>query len=127
MALPSPGRGGRMAKPGGSACGISREFCRAPPRASRCQITVTIAILIAVCLVLLILAFLLPRFSWYPQRGVDRTLEAGPPGSRQGAGAPGRAAREAVQLRRAGGRQERRRRTQGPREGRVLAGARGPG
>ena len=37
----------------------------------------TIAIIIAVCVILLILAFLLPRFSWYPQRGVDRTLEVG--------------------------------------------------
>lgn len=37
----------------------------------------TIAIIIGVCVVLLILAFLLPRLSRYPQRGVDRTLGAG--------------------------------------------------
>jgi Family of unknown function (DUF6411) len=37
----------------------------------------TIAIIIGVCVVLAILAFLLPRMSWWPQRGVDRTLDAG--------------------------------------------------
>ena len=37
----------------------------------------TIAILVAVCIVLLVLAFLLPRLSIWPQRGVDRTLGAG--------------------------------------------------
>jgi hypothetical protein len=37
----------------------------------------TVAIIIAVCVVLLILAFLLPRLSRHPQRGVDRTLGAG--------------------------------------------------
>ena len=36
----------------------------------------TIAIIIAVCIVLAILAFLLPRASWWPQKGVDRTLGA---------------------------------------------------
>ena len=37
----------------------------------------TIAIVIGVCIVLLILAFLLPRLSRRPQRGVDRTLGVG--------------------------------------------------
>jgi hypothetical protein len=44
---------------------------------------VTIAIIIGVCVVLLVVAFLLPRLSRYPQRGVDRTLGAG-----QGAAGP---------------------------------------
>ena len=37
----------------------------------------TIAVIVAVCVVLLVLAFLLPRLSSGPQRGVDRTLGAG--------------------------------------------------
>ena len=37
----------------------------------------TIAIIVAVCIVLLVLAFLLPRLSNHPQRGVDRTLGVG--------------------------------------------------
>jgi Family of unknown function (DUF6411) len=37
----------------------------------------TIAVIIGVCIVLLVLAFLLPRASWWPQKGVDRTLGAG--------------------------------------------------
>jgi hypothetical protein len=49
---------------------------------------VTIAIIVGVCIVLLILAFLLPRASWWPQKGVDKTL-----GSGQGAASklPGKA------------------------------------
>jgi hypothetical protein len=46
----------------------------------------TIVVIIAVCIVLLILAFLLPRLSRGPQRGVDRTLSAG---QRAGGSAPG--------------------------------------
>lgn len=46
----------------------------------------TIAIIIAVCIILLILAFLLPRMSRHPQRGVDRTLGVG---QRAGGKAPG--------------------------------------
>jgi len=46
----------------------------------------TIAVIIAVCVVLLVLGFLLPRLSRYPQRGVDKTLGAG---QRTGAEAPG--------------------------------------
>jgi hypothetical protein len=37
----------------------------------------TIAVIVGVCIVLLVLAFLLPRLSRLPQRGVDRTLSAG--------------------------------------------------
>jgi hypothetical protein len=37
----------------------------------------TIAIIIVVCIVLLVLAFLLPRLSRHPQRGVDKTLGGG--------------------------------------------------
>jgi hypothetical protein len=42
---------------------------------------VTIAIIVAVCIVLLVLAFLLPRASWWPQKGVDRTLGGGQRGA----------------------------------------------
>jgi hypothetical protein len=37
----------------------------------------TIAIIIGVCVILAILAFLVPRLSRYPQRGVDKTLGVG--------------------------------------------------
>jgi hypothetical protein len=37
----------------------------------------TIAVIVAVCVVLLVLAFLLPRLSTHPQRGVDKTLGVG--------------------------------------------------
>jgi hypothetical protein len=50
----------------------------------------TIVILIGVCLVLVVLAFLMPRLSSYPQRGVDRTLSAGARGAGK---APGRLGR----------------------------------
>jgi hypothetical protein len=46
----------------------------------------TIAIIVAVCVVLLVLAFLMPRLSGGPQRGVDRTLGVG---QRAGGKAPG--------------------------------------
>jgi Family of unknown function (DUF6411) len=46
----------------------------------------TIVVIVAVCIVLLILAFLLPRLSRGPQRGVDKTLSAG---QRAGGSAPG--------------------------------------
>jgi hypothetical protein len=38
---------------------------------------VTIAIIVVLCIVLLVLAFLLPRASWWPQKGVDKTLSGG--------------------------------------------------
>jgi Family of unknown function (DUF6411) len=37
----------------------------------------TIAVIVGVCILLAILAFLLPRLSRYPQEGVDNTLEGG--------------------------------------------------
>jgi Family of unknown function (DUF6411) len=37
----------------------------------------TIAIVAGVCVLLLILAFLVPRLSRYPERGVERTYNAG--------------------------------------------------
>jgi Family of unknown function (DUF6411) len=46
----------------------------------------TIAIIVAACIVLLVLGFLLPRLSFWPQRGVDRTLGVG---QRAGGRAPG--------------------------------------
>jgi Family of unknown function (DUF6411) len=49
-----------------------------------------IAAIIAVCIVLLILAFLLPRLSSHPQRGVDKTLGTGQRGAAQAPGKLGR-------------------------------------
>jgi hypothetical protein len=46
----------------------------------------TLLAIIAVCIVLLVLAFLLPRLSIWPQQGVDKTLGAG---QRTGGKAPG--------------------------------------
>jgi hypothetical protein len=46
----------------------------------------TLLAIIAVCIVLLVLAFLLPRLSIWPQEGVDKTLGAG---QRTGGKAPG--------------------------------------
>ena len=46
----------------------------------------TIVVIAGVCVVLLVLAFLLPRLSHGPQRGVDRSLGAG---QRAGGKAPG--------------------------------------
>ena len=46
----------------------------------------TIAIIVAVCIILLVLAFLVPRLSHGPQKGVDRTLGVG---QRAGGKAPG--------------------------------------
>ena len=37
----------------------------------------TIGVIVAVCVILLILGFLVPRLSRHPQRGVDRTLGVG--------------------------------------------------
>jgi hypothetical protein len=50
----------------------------------------TIAVIVGVCIVLLVLAFLLPRLSRHPQRGVDRSLGAG---QRAGGKAPGKVGR----------------------------------
>ena len=46
----------------------------------------TIAAIVAICIVLLILGFLVPRLSRGPQRGVDATLGVG---QRAGGKAPG--------------------------------------
>ena len=46
----------------------------------------TIVVIAAVCVVLLVLAFLVPRLSHGPQRGVDKSLGAG---QRAGSKAPG--------------------------------------
>lgn len=54
---------------------------QADSRGSRCihrkptkGVALIIAIIVGVCIVLAVLAFLLPRLSRYPQRGVDTTL-----------------------------------------------------
>jgi hypothetical protein len=49
-----------------------------------------IGVIVAVCILLLILGFLVPGLSRYPQRGVDKTLGAG---SRGASHAPGRLGR----------------------------------
>lgn len=46
--------------------------------------------IVGVCVVLLILAFLVPRLSRGPQRGVDRTLGAGQRGAGKAPGPVGR-------------------------------------
>jgi hypothetical protein len=46
----------------------------------------TIIAIVGICIVLLVLAFLLPRLSRGPQRGVDKSLGAG---QRAGSKAPG--------------------------------------
>jgi hypothetical protein len=46
--------------------------------------------IVAVCILLLVLGFLVPRLSRGPQRGVDATLDAG---RRAGGSAPGRLGR----------------------------------
>lgn len=46
-----------------------------------------IAGIIIVCVILLVLAFVLPNLSRHPQRGVDKTLGAG---QRAGGSAPGK-------------------------------------
>jgi hypothetical protein len=46
----------------------------------------TVVAIAGICVILLVLAFLVPRLSRHPQRGVDRTLGAG---QRAGSKAPG--------------------------------------
>lgn len=50
----------------------------------------TIVVIAGICVVLLILAFLVPRLSHGPQRGVDRTLGAGQSGASKAPGFLGR-------------------------------------
>ena len=45
----------------------------------------TIAIIAGVCVLLLVLAFLVPRLSRHPQRGVDKTLGVGQSASKTAA------------------------------------------
>jgi hypothetical protein len=47
---------------------------------------VTLLVIVGVCVILLVLGFLLPRLSRYPQRGVDKTLGTA---QRAGRSAPG--------------------------------------
>jgi hypothetical protein len=46
----------------------------------------TVVVIVGVCVLLLVLAFVLPRLSAWPQKGVDRGLGAG---QRAGGSAPG--------------------------------------
>jgi hypothetical protein len=46
----------------------------------------TVAVIVGVCVLLLVLAFLVPRLSRHPQRATDRTLGVG---QRAGGTAPG--------------------------------------
>jgi Family of unknown function (DUF6411) len=55
---------------------------------------VTIVVIIAVCIVLLVLAFLVPRLSRGPQRGVDKSLGAGQRGAGKAPGPLGRLAQK---------------------------------
>ena len=80
----------------------------------------TIALVVAICIVLLILAFLAPRLSRYPQRGVQKTYSAG--GNTAGK-APGQArplAAQAVRQRQQVDRQERVGRSARARQGALL-------
>ena len=49
-----------------------------------------IGAIIAVCLLLLVLAFLFPRFSRYPERGTERTIGLGTRGASHAPGKLGR-------------------------------------
>ena len=82
----------------------------------------TIAIIVAVCIVLLVLAFLLPRLSIWPQRGVDRTLGVGQRAGGEGTGADRQAVLEVVRDLAEGHEQERLDRPQGARQDAALAG-----
>ena len=50
----------------------------------------TIVLIAGICVVLLVLAFLLPRLSHGPQRGVDKSLSAGQSGAAKAPGVLGR-------------------------------------
>ena len=70
----------------------------------------TIAIIIVVCIVLAILAFLLPRLSRHPQKGVDKTLGAGQSAASSAPGKLGHWLQKAVSVVTQGDEQERRQR-----------------
>ena len=76
----------------------------------------TIAVIIAVCIILAILAFLLPRASWWPQKGVDKTLGAGQERRRRSCRARPATGREAVRDLAQGRQQERPEGPRGPLE-----------
>ena len=76
----------------------------------------TIAVIVAVCIILLVLAFLLPRASWRPQKGVDKTLGTGQGAASKLPGKAGELAAEAVRVLAQGDQQERREGPRGPRE-----------
>jgi hypothetical protein len=57
----------------------------------------TIAVIVVVCVVLAALAFLLPRLSRRPQRGVSKTLGAGERAAGSAPGAAGRLLRKPFQ------------------------------
>jgi hypothetical protein len=57
----------------------------------------TIAIIAVVCVVLLVLAFLFPRLSSHPERGVSKTLGAGERGAGLAPGPLGRLLRKPFQ------------------------------
>ena len=57
----------------------------------------TIAIIAAVCVVLLVLAFLFPRLSSHPERGVSKTLGVGERGAGKAPGPLGRWLRKPFQ------------------------------
>ena len=71
----------------------------------------TIVIIIVVCIVLAILAFLLPRLSRHPQKGVDKTLGAGQSAASSAPGKLGHWLQKPFQIVAQGDEQERR---QGP-------------
>ena len=75
-----------------------------------------IGAIVAVCVVLLVLAFVFPRLSRHPQRGVDSTLSAGQKAGGILPGFLGRWAQKPFGKLAQGHQQERRRRPQGPRQ-----------
>ena len=77
----------------------------------------TIIVIVGVCIILAVLAFLLPRPSWWPQKGVDKTLGARSGRCREGYPArPASCAAEAVPSLAQGGQQERPEGPRGPRQ-----------
>ena len=65
----------RRVRSGGAVTAAFSRYWLVQP--SRMESHMTIAIIVGVCVILAILAFLLPRLSTHPQRGVDSTLGTG--------------------------------------------------
>src|SRR5215212_3980190 len=80
----------------------------------------TIAVIAAVCVLLLVLGFLVPRLSRGPQKGVDKTLTAGQSAGSKAPGRLGRWLQKPFELAQ-GRRQERRRRPARPQQDAGLA------